>query len=222
MKINLLNTQLFSDIKEKDMEHLMHCLNPIEKEYKKGNTILYEGEYTESLGVLLSGMVIIEYCDVWGNNNILGNVLPGAVFAEVYSCIPRQKLLVSVVAAEDSKVMFININKLLHTCGNSCLFHTKLIKNLSEICASKNIQLSQRILHTTSKSIRGRLMSYFSECIKKYDSYSFDIPYNRQQLADYLGVDRSTMCNELSKMQKEEIILYKKNHFVINDAFSEI
>ncbi len=100
---------------------------------------------------------------------------------------------------------------------NACPFHTNLARNLLTVCAHKSLQLSQRILHTSSKSIRGRLMSYFSECAKHAGSNSFLIPYNRQQLADYLNVDRSTMCNELSKMQKDGMIEYKKNRILLKD-----
>ena len=111
----------------------------------------------------------------------------------------------------------MNVGRVLTTCTNACPFHTNLARNLLTVCAHKSLQLSQRILHTSSKSIRGRLMSYFSECAKHAGSNSFLIPYNRQQLADYLNVDRSTMCNELSKMQKDGMIEYKKNRILLKD-----
>ena len=110
------------------------------------------------------------------------------------------------------------LGKVLTTCTNACPFHAKLIQNLLTVCAAKNLQLSQRILHTTPKGIRARLMSYFSECVKRAGQYSFDIPYNRQQLADYLGVDRSAMCSELSRMQREGLLTYHKNHFSVHEA----
>ena len=106
---------------------------------------------------------------------------------------------------------------ILATCTNACPFHTRLVRNLLTVCAHKSLQLSQRILHTSSKSIRGRLMSYFSECAKRTGSSSFLIPYNRQQLADYLNVDRSAMCNELSKMQKDGVIEYARNRILLKE-----
>ena len=190
----------------------------IERNFKKGDIILAEGEPTDQMGVVLSGMVLIEHCDVWGNRILLGNAAPGAVFAESYACIPGEPLQISVVASEDTSVLFLNVGKVLTTCTNSCEFHTKLVRNLLTVCAGKSLDLSRRILHSTSKSIRGRLMSYFSECIKKSGSYSFEIPYNREQLASYLGVDRSAMSNELSKMKKEGLIQYHKNHFTIIES----
>lgn len=215
MSINLSNTQLFRGIEEKDIEPLIKCLYAVKKSYKKGEIILQEGEPTDCIGIVLSGMAMIEYNDVWGNNSILGSASPGAVFAEAYACIPEEPLLISVFAAENTEVLFLNIGKVISTCTNACVFHTKLIRNLLTVSAYKNLQLSRRILHTSSKSIRTRLLSYFSECVKKNGVYSFKIPYSRQQLADYIGVDRSAMCNELSKMQRDGIIEYNKNNFVV-------
>ena len=123
-----------------------------------------------------------------------------------------------MTASEYTEVLFLNIGKVLTTCTNACPFHAKLIQNLLTVCAAKNLQLSQRILHTAPKGIRARLMSYFSECVKRAGRYSFDIPYNRQQLADYLGVDRSAMCSELSRMQREGLLSYHKNHFSVHEA----
>lgn len=166
---------------------------------------------------MLSGMVMISSCDIWGNNSVLGNAAPGSVFAEVYACIPGQPMLVTVSAMEETSILFMNVGCILTLCTNACPFHAKLARNLLTVCAHKNLQLSQRIQHTSSKSIRGRLMSYFSECVKRAGSNSFLIPYNRQQLADYLNVDRSTMCSELSKMQKDGIIQYEKNHVLLKE-----
>ena len=215
MKINLTNTQLFRGIDSSDISPLLSCLGAMERTFKKGDIILAEGEPTDQMGVVLSGMALIEHSDVWGNRILLGNAAPGAVFAESYACIPGEPLQISVVASEDTSVLFLNVGKVLTTCTNSCEFHTKLVRNLLTVCAGKSLDLSRRILHSTSKSIRGRLMSYFSECIKKAGSYSFEIPYNREQLASYLGVDRSAMSNELSKRKKEGRIQYHKTYFTI-------
>lgn len=217
MKISLSETQLFRGIEEQEIDSLLQCLAATKREYKKGEVILSEGTITESLGIVLSGMAIISCSDIWGNNSILGDIAPGAVFAEVYACIPGEPLRISVSAAEDTTVLFMNVGRVLSTCTNACPFHTKLVRNLLTVCAYKSLQLSQRILHTSSKSIRGRLMSYFSQCAKSSGSCSFQIPYNRQQLADYLGVDRSAMSNELSKMQKEGLIEYQRNQFLLKN-----
>ena len=209
--MNLSNTQLFRGLEEAEITSLLDCLNATTRSFQKGEVILSEGSITENIGIVLSGMAVISCNDIWGNTSILGNVAPGSVFAEVYACIPGEPMLVTVSAVEDTSVLFMNVGRILATCTNACPFHTKLVRNLLTVCAHRSLQLSQRIQHTSSKSIRGRLMSYFSECSKHAGSNSFLIPYNRQQLADYLNVDRSTMCNELSKMQRDGIIEYDKN-----------
>ena len=213
--MNLSNTQLFYGLKEDEITSLLGCLNAEKRSYKKGEVILSEGSTTENSGIVLSGMVMISCCDIWGNNSILGNAAPGSIFAEVYACIPGQPLLVTVSAAEDTSILFMNVGRILTTCSNACPFHARLAQNLLTVCAHKNLQLSQRIQHTSSKSVRGRLMSYFSECAKHFGSNSFLVPYNRQQLADYLNVDRSALCNELSKMQKDGMIEYTRNHILL-------
>ncbi len=209
--MNLSNTQLFRGLEEAEITSLLGCLNATTRSFQKGEVILSEGNITENIGILLSGLAVISCNDIWGNTSILGHVAPGSVFAEVYACIPGEPMLVTVSAVEDTSVLFMNVGRILATCTNACPFHTKLVRNLLTVCAHRSLQLSQRIQHTSSKSIRGRLMSYFSECSKHAGSNSFLIPYNRQQLADYLNVDRSTMCNELSKMQRDGIIEYDKN-----------
>ena len=213
--MNLSSTCLFRGLEEEEITVLLGCLNAAEHKFQKGKVILPEGSITEHIGIVLSGMAMISCSDIWGNTSILGNVAPGSVFAEVYACIPGQPMLVTVSAAEDTSVLFMSVGRVLTTCSNACPFHTRLIRNLLTVCAQKSFQLSQRLQHITPKSIRGRLMSYFLECAKQSGSNSFQIPYNRQQLADYLNVDRSTMCNELSKMQKDGIIEYEKNHILI-------
>ena len=213
--MNLSNTLLFRGLQDKEIDSLLGCLNAAKHSYKKRESILSEGNITENIGVVLSGKAMISCSDIWGNSSILSDVPPGSVFGEVYACIPGQPMLVTVSAAEDTSVLFMNVGRVLTTCTNACPFHVKLVRNLLTVCAHKSLQLSQRIQHTSSKSIRGRLMSYFSECAKQFGSNSFLIPYNRQQLADYLNVDRSTMCNELSKMQKDGVIEYNKNHVLL-------
>lgn len=212
-KMNLSETGLFRGMEEKEIERLLQCLSAAGKRYRKGEVVLREGEPAEQIGIVLSGMVLLENDDVWGNHSVLGSAAPGAVFAEAYACIPGEPLLISAAAAEETDVLFLDVGKVLSVCTNACPFHEKLVRNLLEVCARKSLELSRRILHTGPKSIRGRLLSYFSECAKKAGGSDFVIPYNRQQLADYLGVDRSAMCSELSRMRRDGLIEYGKNRF---------
>lgn len=214
----LTNTTLFRGVSSEDAKAMLGCLGAYEKRYEKGDTIFHAGVCAQSMGMVLSGSVNIEIDDLWGNKTILGHVEAGQLFAETYACIPGEPLMVNVVACEKSEVLFLNAAKLLCSCQNSCAHHTKLIRNLLQISAQKNLSLSRRSLHTSSKSIRGRLLSYLSEQAKQNGSCQFTIPFNRQQLADYLGVDRSAMSNELSKMRSDGLLLYSKSTFSLRQS----
>lgn len=212
----LSKTLLFRGASEKEIDAMLHCLDAHSKLFSKGETIFRSGQTTNYLGLVLSGSIMIENNDIWGNHSILGHAAAGEIFGETYACIPGEPLLVNVIADTRSEILFLDTGRLVQTCPNSCSHHRLMIENLLQICARKNLDLSRRSLHTSSKSIRGRLLSYFSDQAMQNGSMEFTIPYNRQQLADYLGVDRSAMSNELSKMRKERLIDYRKNSFYLH------
>ena len=219
MDFNFLSRiPLFRGISPQEIEAMKTCLHLYEKSYKKNDRIFTAGDNIRAFGILLSGNVSIEHDDIWGNKSILDSVGPGQVFAETYACVPNAPLLVSVVASGDCTVLFVDMEYLLQFCHKACSYHSKLIRNLLMISAQKNLNLSRRIFHTSAKSIRARLLSYLSFQATKHSSYSFEIPFNRQQLADYLSVDRSALSNEIGKMQKEGILKTVKNHFTILDT----
>lgn len=209
---------LFRGTTEEEARAMLGCLGAFTRQYEKGETICRAGEATQNMGLVLRGSVNIESDDVWGNRSILGQAGPGELFAEAYAGIPGEALLVNVVAAGRCEVLFLDAARLLTTCASSCAHHSRLIRNLLQITAQKNLALSRRILHTSAKTIRGRLLSYLSEQAKKAGSYRFTIPFNRQQLADYLSVDRSALSNELSKMQSDGLLTYEKNTFVLRQG----
>ena len=214
MNYNFLSkTALFRGTKETEVKDMLSCLSCYSKIYDKNQTIYQAGENVESLGLVLYGGVNIELDDLWGNKSIFSHVEAGQIFAETYACLPGERLMVNVVASEKSEILFLNTKKIMQTCPNSCAYHHNLIYNLLQISAEKNLELSSRIIHTSSKSIRDRLLSYFSQQALQNGSYNFTIPFNRQQLADYLNVERSAMSNELSKMQKDGLLSYEKNSF---------
>lgn len=216
MDYNFLSkTILFRGASAEDVEMMLTCLNAETKQYQRGNVVYHAGDVVRSVGLVLSGSVSIENDDVWGNKSILDHVRPGQVFAETYACVPGEPLMVSVVAAEAAEILFLEISRVLHVCSNACGFHSKLIRNLLSIASQKNLNLSRRIFHTSSKSIRGRLLSYLSFQATQHGCRDFEITFNRQQLADYLSVDRSAMSNELSKMQRDGLLRVDRNHFTL-------
>ena len=211
--VQVSKTVLFQGTRPEDAEAMLKCLEAREKQFQKDETIYYVGDRVSELGLVLSGSVLIENDDLWGNRSILDRIGPGQIFAETYACVPGEKLLVTVTAAEKTEVLFLNVGKILRVCTNACSFHARLIRNLLTLSAQKNLNLSRRIFHTSAKSIRGRLLSYLSWQAVKQGSREFDIPFNRQQLADYLGVDRSAMSAELGKMKREGLIQVDRSHF---------
>lgn len=211
----LSNTLLFRGIAPDEICSMLDCLRAETMSYARGSVIYHAGDVINTLGLVLSGSVSIENDDVWGNKSILDHVRPGQVFAETYACVPGAPLMINVVAAEASDILFLDVGRILHTCSNACGFHAKLIRNLLSIASEKNLALSRRIFHTSSKSIRGRLLSYLSHQATQHGSRDFQIPFNRQQLADYLSVDRSAMSNELCKMRDEGLLSFQKNRFTL-------
>ena len=166
------------------------------------------------IGLVLSGSVRIEHTDLWGDKGILNITPAGGVFAESYACIPDEPMLVDAVANEDSDILFINVPGLF-SFGPLWESQNRLIQNLLMISAEKNLQLSRRSLHTSPKTIRGRLFSYFSQQVSAQGSSRITIPFDRQQLADYLNLDRSALSKELGKMKRDGLIAYHRNRFEI-------
>lgn len=213
--MRITQTLLFRGTTPQEADAMLKCLGAYTHCYAKGEIICRAGEPFSAMAMVLSGGVTIESDDVWGNKSILSHVGAGEVFAETYACLPGEPLLVNAVASERSEILFMEMGKLLALCPSGCSHHNRLIQNLLALTARKNLTLSRRILHTSAKSIRGRLLSYFSEQALLQGGYRFSIPFNRQQLADYLGVDRSALSNELSKMKRDGLIAYEKNTFIL-------
>lgn len=213
----LTNTSLFHGIRKEEITHLLSCLDAHEQSYEKNETILRAGSTIQELGLVESGSVNIIVNFYWGTSRIFGHASQGEIFGENYAAIPGRELLCDVVACEPSTILFINLNKLLTTCQKGCAFHNRLIHNLLSIQAKKSLNLSQRMMHTAPRSLREKLLSYLSEQAMIHGSAHFVIPFDRQQLADYLGVDRSAMSAELSKMKKDGLISCRKNEFILHE-----
>lgn len=207
-------TALFRGCTEDDIANMAKHLDFRSAGYGKGDVIYGTGSIVTDIGLVLSGSVRIEHTDLWGNKSILGITSAGGVFAESYACIPNEPMMVDAVANEDCDILFISVPRLFMPCP-VCKNQNRLIQNLVMISAGKNIQLSRRSLHTSPKTIRGRLFSYFSQQVSAQGSNKIVIPFDRQQLAEYLNLDRSALSKELGKMKKDGLIEYHKNTFVI-------
>jgi len=185
--------------------------------------VLASGKKSDSVGVVLSGAVHVIREDFWGRRTLMARIEPCGLFGEAFACAEGEAIPFSVVAAEASDVLFVQSRRILTSCPSACGFHTTLIKNLTLTLAGKNIALTQKLKHLTQPSTREKLLSYLSEQAQSARSKSFDIPFNREELADYLSVERSAMSAELSRMRRDGLVRYQKNHFELkHDTASEI
>lgn len=209
----LKNCLLFKEIEENNLLTLLSCLNVKTLDIKKDMSIFNVGDKPKYMGIIISGSANIIQEDYWGNRTILSVLQTGELFAESFSYAKTSTLPISIVSRENSKVLLIDCNKTLTMCASSCKFHTIFIQNLVKILANKNIILTRKIKHITQKNTKEKVLSYLSECAILFGSNTFKIPFNRQELSDYLNVDRSALSNNLCKMRNEGLIEFHKNAF---------
>ena len=205
---------LFRGMTDEEIRDCLESLSYGIRRFEKGTILLHAGQTTRRMGIVLSGSVTIESADQWGNLTILSHVGKNGFFAETYALLEDSVMLVDVRANEDCEIMFLDLSSLRQGPSGS-VWRSRITANLLTISAQKNRTLSSRIFHTSSKSLRGRILSYLNTISIEQDSREFDIPFDRQQLADYLNVDRTALSKELGRMQKEGLIRFRKNHFSI-------
>lgn len=206
---------LFYGIDAQDLLRMLTCLDARVANFDKKYTILAEGKPAKFIGIILSGSAQIIQVDYYGNRSILSNVGAGEVFAEAFACAETKVLPVMVVANEPSEVMLIDSTHILHTCHNHCGFHQRLIFNLMKDLATKTILFHQKIEVTSKRTTREKLMTYLLMQAKRAGSSEFTIPFDRQELADYLEVDRSGLSAEISKLRGEGVLESHRKEFVL-------
>ena len=194
---------------------MLACLKAKKKDFPKEAFVLRAGDTAESIGLVLTGTVLVIQEDIWGNRNILSKAGLGQTFAAAYACAPGSRLNVSVVAETPVTVLFLNVKRILTVCPSACSYHSRIIRNLLGELAGKNLQFSEKLTHVGQRSTRSKIMSYLSAEAQRLGTYELDIPFSRQQLADYLGVERSGLSQELGKMKKDGLLDYRKSHFVL-------
>ena len=204
---------LFYGIDDESLIKVLHCLGAKVDNFDKKYTVFREGTPAKYIGIVLTGEVQITQTDYFGNRTILSNVGIAELFAEAFAAAGVESLPVSVIASEKSEIMFIDCGHILHTCKNGCSFHHQLIFNLMKDLADKAIMFHQKIEITSNRTTREKLLSYLNTCAKNFGSSSFVIPFDRQELADYLGVDRSGLSMEISKLKKEGVLDCHRSSF---------
>ena len=209
------SSRLFSGISEEELITVLNCLDTKTENFPKNAFLLHSGDAASYVGFVLSGAVLVIQEDIWGNRNILSRVGAGQTFAAAYACAGREFLDVGVIAEAPVTALFLNIKRVLGLCPSGCGYHSRIIENLLGETAEKNLRLNEKLTHMGQRSTRAKLMSYLSAETQHVGGYEFDIPFSRQQLADYLGVERSGLSLELGKMKRDGLIDFNKSHFVI-------
>lgn len=203
----------FTGLNDNEILSILHCVNASKISRPRGSYIFRAGDSTEVMGLVLSGSVLIIQEDLWGHRNILSKCSVGDFFGESYASNPGAVLNISVVAETDCEILFLNVKRLLVSCPTACDHHQKLIRNLVRVLANRILILNNKITHVSKRTTREKLLSYLSSESIRHASLSFDISFDRQQLADFLCVDRAAMSVELSKLQKEGLLKTSRNHF---------
>ncbi len=209
----MLNIELFSGINEGDVLFLLQCIGLDTRKYKKNSIIVpFETKLT-SIGIVIEGSVDVVKEDVNGNRIVVAKLSTNDIFGEAVVCAALEKTPVTVISNTDCEILFLPFEKLLHTCQKTCHFHQQVIKNLLKIIAKKNIVLNSQIDLLGKKTTREKLLTYLRTAMKNANSKLFSIPYNRNELADFLCVDRSAMSRELCRLRDEGILVFNKNEF---------
>lgn len=211
----LQKSPLFFGVEKDDILPMLECLDGTLRICPKGSIVFAEGDRPTHLGVVLEGEVRITRTDYYGNRSIVAAVKASQVFGETFACAEVQSLPVDIMAAADSILLMIDVRRIISTCCNACTFHNRIIYNLMKQTAAKNLMFHRKLEITSKRTTRDKLMTYLLMTAKEQGSSSFTIPYDRQELADYLEVDRSGLSAEISKLRREGVLTAEKNRFTL-------
>lgn len=211
----LAQCPLFDGIRVEDIHAMMGCIDGRTVSVLKGQHVFHEGDPAVNVGMVLSGAVRMVREDFYGNRSIVAHIGPSGLFGETYACAGITALPISVVADTDSVLLLMDCRRISVSCSNACAFHNRIVFNLLKLVAEKNLVFDQKIQVTSKRTTRDKLMAYLLNQAKLQGSNSFTIPYDRQELADYLEVDRSGLSAEISKLRKEGILESEKSRFIL-------
>ncbi len=209
----LTRVSLFRDVSEQDLEDMLSCLGAVERKYRKNDVILLAGTKVTSIGIMAEGRAQITRDDAEGNRTILSELARADLFAEAYVAAESMEIPVTVIATSDCRIVWVPFKKIVEPCCSACGFHKKLIQNMMRVIAMKNIMMNEKMHILSCKTTKEKLMTYLSNYSERVGKNKFKIPFTRSELADFLGVDRSAMSRELSRLRDDGYLRYHKNEF---------
>lgn len=204
---------LFRGIDRQELGTALDCLRARVVSLARGEAALSEGDPASFVGIVLTGRLQILRTDFFGNRSILAHLAPGELFGESFACAGVKEVPVTVAAAEAARVTLIDCRRITGPCGSQCRFHQQMIWNLLQIVAAKNLVFHQKIEVTSKRTTREKLMTYLMLQAKRQGRLEFEIPYDRQELADYLEVDRSGLSAEIGKLRRQGVIEAERSRF---------
>lgn len=207
------DSKLFRGMSGDDISAMLECLSAVRRKFDRGEYIYRTGDTVSKAAMVLEGAVHIGREDYWGNKSLIAEAVPGELIGEVFNFLDDDPITVDAVAVKDTEVVFLDLRRVFAVCSNMCPYHAKLMENFVQVLVMKNRELSAKMEHLSQRSTREKLISYLSEQSLRHRGPEFDIPFNRQQLADFLSVDRSAMSKELGRLRDEGTIEFDRNHF---------
>ena len=216
----LTECALFHGLREAQIREMLPCLSARQSRFRRGQFLLRAGDRVAFAGILLSGEAEVLQEDFWGNRNLLAAVGPGDLFAEAFACAHAVSP-VSVLCKTDGSVLYLNVRAVFSPCEKACAQHKALSQNLIRVLAEKNMQLNEKAGFLSQRTTREKLLAYLSAQARRAGSASFRIPFDRQQLADFLSVNRSAMSAELSRLRQEGILDFDRSQFRLHADWTE-
>lgn len=208
-------SRLFKGIKETETEEALKILSASFGEYERGDLLHPAGSPVKKFGLVLSGTVNVCTDDLGGSRMIMASVQPGNTFAEALCYLKIKEPVMYAEAAEDVKVLWLSPNKLFRSAKSDPAITEKLQKNFTAMLADRMLSMNDRIQVLSRLTLREKLTTYFSEMSLQAGSSTFNVPFNREDMATYLGTNRSALSRELSNMKEEGLIDFYKNSFKI-------
>lgn len=211
----LCKAELFEGFSEEMILELVHSKACYIKTFSPDVTIYGFGETITYAGIVLDGYVDIIHPSMCGTESIVSRLSPGGTFGASYACSKDVNTLNDIRSATSCMILFIHIQELLQEYVPQRAYYLLLIENMMRSLAKSNIRLNTKIQVLTQKTLRDKILTYFELLAEQNASNEFMLPFNREQLACYLGSERSSVCRELSKLSEEQIIRISKNQVAL-------